>query len=419
MTSIATTLLSVAVFLPLALTSRTAAREVAASGGAAPVHVGGPAAGHDTQEVAGSRANYPEFSWDRVPCWVRVRKDIDFTAEETAHLATYPVIVFEKATGFRSHGDVETGTLFAAQAVKRVNPRAKTFFYWNAVIEYGNYRANEEFDRNADRWAFHKIGRKEVFKFKDLYSIFDLTNPAMQDWWVRTACQMAAHEAIDGIFIDAICKAGPITEGGPAKSYPIYDLNKYSQGYWEMASKLRNSLGRDTLVLGNAIRVSFPNYNMDHLRYMDGSYLERWSIPMGTWSYEDYVAAGIGAMQDALAQGKIVLFSCGPEAFGREGAGVFTRLKTRDERLAWMKDSIDYPLAVFLIVAERHAYFDWASGADAKSEIWRNEHYPQLHRALGAPLGRAQRDGYVYSRRFEHVDVTVDIRKKVAELRWR
>ncbi len=294
-----------------------------------------------------------------------MRKDVDYSAEEINHLATYPVIVFEKATGFRSHEDVETGTLIAAQAVKQVNPRAKTFFYWNVVIEYGNYQANEEFDRNANRWGFRKIGSDEVFKFKGKYSIFDLTNPAMQDWWVRTACRMAAHEAIDGIFIDAICKAGPITEGGPAQSYPIYDLNKHSQGYWEMANKLRSSLRRDTLVLGNAIRVSFPNYNMDHLRYMDGSYLERWSIPMGTWSYEDYVATGIGAMQDALAQGKIVLFSCGPEAYGRAGAEVFGRLKSTDERLEWMRENIDYPLAIFLIVAERHAYFDWAGGRDS------------------------------------------------------
>lgn len=40
-------------------------------------------------------------------------------------------------------------------------------------------------------------------------------------------------------------------------------------------------------------------------------------------------------------------------------------------------------------------------------------------RPLGAPLEPATRDGLVFTRRFEHVDVMVDLENKQAKLEWR
>lgn len=64
----------------------------------------------------------PEFSWATVPVWLRVRKSTAYSQDEIAQIARYPVVVFEKANGHMTYGDVESGTLAAAQAVKKISP---------------------------------------------------------------------------------------------------------------------------------------------------------------------------------------------------------------------------------------------------------------------------------------------------------
>jgi hypothetical protein len=33
-------------------------------------------------------------------------------------------------------------------------------------------------------------------------------------------------------------------------------------------------------------------------------------------------------------------------------------------------------------------------------------------------LGKAARDGYIYTRQYEHLDIRVDIKNKLAQLTW-
>lgn len=348
-----------------------------------------------------SNEKYPLFSGDRVPLWLRVRKKTAYSEQELAQIAKYPLVVFEKANGHETYGDVESGTLAAAKGVKKISPNTKVIFYFNAVIEYGNYRANEEFDRHAGTWALHKDGTG--FKFKDKYNLFDLAQASVRDWWVATAKGMVDHSEIDGVFIDAICKT---TGYGDA----------YASGYWEMANMLRRNLPQNKLLLGNAVRVAQPNWNLDHLKYLDGTYVERWAIPMNGETYEDYVAKSIEAMEKTVEQNKLLLFSAGPGAYGREG-----RIPGKGgpaEMRRWMREHISYPLAIFLIVAGEHSFFEWGDSPDALEGALENHDYPEYHKPLGKPLGKAQRDGYVYTRQYQHVDVQVDIKNKAADLRW-
>lgn len=345
---------------------------------------------------------YPRFSWDTVPLWLRVRKRTAYSHEELARIAEYPVVVFEKANGYETYGDVEAGTLAAAKGVKRINPETKAFFYFNAVIEYANYRANEEFNEHAREWAVRKDGN--IFRFKDKYNIFDLTNSSVREWWVRTASKVAEHPEIDGVFIDAICKV------------PGYG-ETYATGYWEMASMLRRSLVQDKLLLGNAVRVAYPNWNLHHLQYLDGTYVERWAIPMNGESYEAYLAKSIEAMMKTVEQRKMLLFSSGPGAFGRH-SGLLNDQED-DEMCRWMREHIRYPLAIFLIVAGEYSYFDWTVTPDALLGVLEHADYEEYQRPLGRPLAEARRDGYIYTRQYEHIDVWLDIKNKKAKLVWR
>ena len=55
---------------------------------------------------------------------------------------------------------------------------------------------------------------------------------------------------------------------------------------------------------------------------------------------------------------------------------------------------------------------------ECQSKVWLKR-FPQYDKPLGAPLGPATREGFVYKRRFEHVDVMVDLERKHATLEWR
>lgn len=76
----------------------------------------------------------PDFSWDHVPLYVHIRKDTAFSDDEIQYLATFPLITFEKATGHQDFGSVEAGTLKAARAVKKVNPKTKILYYRNVIV---------------------------------------------------------------------------------------------------------------------------------------------------------------------------------------------------------------------------------------------------------------------------------------------
>ena len=122
-------------------------------------------------------------------------------------------------------------------------------------------------------------------------------------------------------------------------------------------------------------------------------------------------------MEKTVAQGKILLFSAGPGAYGREESKAASQ-KTPKEMRQWMRENITYPLGVFLLVAGRHSYFEWTSTPDALLGALRDHESEEYHRPLGRPLGPAENDGHVYTRQYEHLDVRVDIRKKEAVLSW-
>jgi hypothetical protein len=362
---------------------------------------------------SGETALRPHFSWDTVPQWLIVRKATAFTEEETRILAAAPLVVFEKANGHRDAGNVEEGILRAARAVKAVNPKTVTLFYWNAVINYPEYRANDTFDQNMDAWALKKNGA--VFRFKNRYAIYNHLDRGLRDWWIATATGMASDPAIDGIMIDAICKTD-IAEDGRRSIYPDA---RYGEAYIATATRLKKELG-DKLMVGNAIRVSKPHFNMQHLEYLDGSYVERWAVPMGGRNFADYVTDGMRGMSQALADGKIILFNSDPEVMGR---GVYpSRAADYASREQWMKEHIRFPLAVFLMVAEEGAFFHWGTGPNVlpgpTMDIWRNDIYDELRRPLGKPIGPASVNGHTYTRQFEHVDVSLDVERREATFDW-
>ena len=83
-----------------------------------------------------------------------------------------------------------------------------------------------------------------------------------------------------------------------------------------------------------------------------------------------------------------------------------------------MKSRFNYQLAMFLICAEEHSYFDLKDGYDAKtSKTWMT-HRADYDRPLGAPKGPAVRNGYTYAREFAHASVRLDIENQTGVVVW-
>lgn len=359
----------------------------------------------------------PEFSWDRVPLYMHIRKVDAFTPEDLEYLASFPLITFEKTTGARTYGSTNAGTLEAAQAVKKLNPKAKTLFYRNVIVHYGGYSFDEELKTIEAPFLVNSKGENRLIR--DVLHAYDLSNPEVVDWWVKSASDMCADDAIDGLFLDGNIKGlshylGRITPNEEVRA-------AWSAGYDDMMQRTRDAMGPEKLMIANIIRVAyFPDGGLKFLNdYFDGSYLE--GFDMGD---AQHIARGIAAVQKAARSGKIIAMTLG---LGESAVGLHGIDDSRKDMadLSTLQKHIDFCIAMFLVCAEKHSYLYLHDGycADVRngrcvSKMWLKR-LPQYDRPLGPPRGPAKREGFVFTREFEHCSVRLDLESRAGELIWR
>ena len=362
-----------------------------------------------------ARDCYPEFSWDRIPLYMHIRKATSYTDEEIAFLARFPLITFEKANGYRDHGSVEAGTLAAARAVKKVNPKAKILYYRNVIVHYGGYAANKDLERIPG--AFLKDRHGNTTLVRNRLPAYDLSNPAVRAWWIRSCSTMAADPAIDGIFLDGNVKV--LEPGYLARQIGAAKKRQTMEGYHSMMKQLREAIGPNELMIANLLRARFENAGLEYLHYFDGSYLEGFFHPVGGVSYEDYVARGIDAMQKAARQGKIIAFTASLGTPGNTSVMSIDEGHATVGSDAQVRAALTYPLAVFLICAGKYSYFRVHEGYSANENRRWMRWFPEYDRPLGPPNGPATKDGFRYTRTFKHASVTLDIKNRTAGIHWR
>jgi len=373
-------------------------------------------ASRDAETTRGNRTrHYPRFSWDRIPLYMHVRKATSFTPKEIKFLARFPLITFEKANGYKTHGSVEVGTLVAARAVKKVNPEAKILYYRNVLVHYGGYQADKQLDRIPG--AFLKDSKGSVKLVRGRVRAYDLSDPKLREWWVLACRDMARNAAIDGILLDGNIKA--LEPGYLARQIGPATKKNVLAGYHLMMKQTREAIGPGKLMIANVIRARFKDAGLEYMHYFDGSYLEGFFHNVGRAGYEEYVAKGIAAMQKAARSGKIIAFTSGlrpPSNKSRmgidEGHG-----KVGSEAQA--RVALTYPLAVFLVAAEKYSYFRVHEGYSANENDRWMRWFPEYDKPLGPPAGPAVRKGATYTREFQHADVWLDIKKRQGKITWR
>ena len=365
-----------------------------------------------------SDSRLPEFSWDTLPLYIHIRKADAFTEEELKFLASFPLITLEKTTGVRSSGSTDRGTIDAAVAIKKLNPRAKVLFYRNVFVHYGAYSFDEKLKTIEKPFLVDKRG--ETHLVRGTNEAYDLSNPEVVDWWVDSATTVCSHRAIDGLFLDGNVK---VLTSYLASRLPAGKKAATIEGYHELIKRTRSRLQESDLMIANLIRARFPDSGLKYMNDFDGSYLEGFTHAIGDVTEADYVVKGIEATQKAARSGKIIAMSFGLGESAAAADGIDdTRAKL--DSLNGLDKRVDYLISLFLVCAERYSYLSLHDGyaADTRrgqclSRVWLKR-FPQYDKPLGPPRGPASRKGYVFSRRFEHATVTLDLEKRDAEIVW-
>lgn len=77
-------------------------------------------------------------------------------------------------------------------------------YYRNVIIHYGGYDADDQLQRLSNSILKGKNGNTALIRKR--LPAYDLSNPKVRDWWVKSCSEMTSDPAIDGVFLDGDVK---------------------------------------------------------------------------------------------------------------------------------------------------------------------------------------------------------------------
>jgi hypothetical protein len=358
--------------------------------------------------VLRAQNGFPDFSWDRVPLYAHLGINDGLTPEQAHFLADrFKLIAF---TGGVTKQSVEPNIAAAARAIKQRNAKAKVLFYWASDMPKAQWKlSNASFPEGGYLKA--KKGSKE-----DALQ-FDVRRADVRDWWSGVAGNAVHEYNCDGIFIDGL------TAGAPnqvwSRMFGAKQAAEMDQGVFAMLNQTREKIGPGKLIVFNPLHgydAKRPSLGEQYLPDTDGAMVDDFDRGAKiSQQSPEYMANTIETMRKAAKDGKIVIFKGWPQFTWRTDPDIMKKPHDEQHRLA--REQITFPLACFLIGAGRHSYFCYTWG-------WLREYgtfdwYPEFDRPLGPPKGEGRRDGWTYTREFEHAAVFVDLEKKTAKIDWK
>lgn len=357
---------------------------------------------------------YPPFSWDRVPLYIHFGKtSAPLTDDELRFVAERSNFVcLEKGHARNTLGSTEKGAAHDARRLKELNPDMKVLFYWNTFLNYELYDACDDIAKHPD-WVFRDKAGEPIYKTGKLEQ-YNLLNPEFRAWWASIAGDGVKKHGCDGIFMDAVNQAKrPLWM---TKGWGAGNESKLTDAVIDMMKRANKEMGEGTILLYNGHRSldrETTSTGDEYLDYADGFKFEHFGA-FHSRSKESMARDIAGAIRASKA-GKILTFKGwpDPEFFWNNA----DKMKLPADQLAReAREKITFSLACYLVSAGENAYFCYSWG-------YREQHgslvdYPELSRPLGPPLGDAKRDGWRYTREFQHVKVVVDLSTREASIKW-
>jgi len=384
----------------------------------------------DIYDEETDQSGFPaEYSWEKVPRWMNIRKNQAFKQSELKTIANKNAIV--KVASLAGKLTNEEGSVDTTEKLKILNQSLVTICYWNSMVYWGLYKAFEpELPESWLRWVY-KNGQWVLLtqgNAKNPRKFYNQDVPEMRKWWTDSAVSMVSEDSFDGIFIDKA--ADPRTEMTAG----------HRQMITELAEEIKK-IPKPRFYMGNALRQMALDGSRDRLKYMNGSYMENWawgvncnakSLANPNFGSEEYcmkenwdkntsdwqptferVTVSIQLAREALSKRKMILFTSGPWGCGHPCD--MTEQET--------KEKIGMPMAIFLMIAEPHAYLNYQHSALYSKDPtlqWQadSSNLPEFTNDLGEPRGPPIKIGNTFARSFEHLTVTVDLFNEIATLDW-
>lgn len=359
---------------------------------------------------------FPKFTWDRVPVYAHFGYDPNLTPEQYDFLARHFSLVTFAAGSVRQ--EVEKGIASGAAEIKKRNPSVKVLCYFAGDILHEPFTlSNESFPKDGfiEKPSVKKtIHPKTGKQHEQLRYYFDKTKPVTQEWWASIAERAVKEYGCDGVFADGLGSYGHNLVA-PEKEAAM------RAGIMTMCQLAHKKMGPKGIILFNPLH---GDENADLLPATDGAMIDNFDRTLfraddtTTAAPDakslDLMAEGIEAMSKAAKQGKIVIFKAWP-GFHQKDKELMKRPHEELAKLA--RERLTFPLASFLIAAGPNCYFQytWGWNADCGTFDW----HPEFDKPLGAPKADAKRDGFQYTREFEHASVFVDLKTKTAKIDWK
>jgi hypothetical protein len=353
-------------------------------------------------------SNFPEFSWDRVPRWAFIGGVPGSNA--AASMAKNIQIISVASI------DDEAQLITSSALLKSFNPKVKTLLYLNTYVNYDP--DNSTYNSNLwNKYTLDANGARVYENIRQFY-VYNHDYPEMSKWWVDTATRITARPEVDGVFVD---KAGSnfkyINDDGQFES-PLADSDRSYYNLWSQVVP-------GTLLIGNTLRNEREGGSRGFMQILSGSYLERWDLPYGSSPIAQTDAeakcVSIQLMREAALKGKILM-----PAFQDYLDNQYIRDELaagRDaELLQLMRQRVTLALAYYLIVAEKYSYFRYQADQNMTYPqfIWDpTDDIDELTRPLGPPLGPPVKNGFIYTRSFQYVDVWLNVETDEAVLTWK
>lgn len=317
-------------------------------------------------------------SWGATKLYGHAFANADFTNEEYSFIAkNFPLFAIEKRHAQRVYGKASTekATIATAKKLKKRNPETEVLLYWNCDLIYsGLYETKKNLHVEHPEWV-----RKSRFPIAAAPYSYNFAEQGARDFWVDTASEIINTPSIDGVFIDASSKAA---------------LNNQLEIVEELMDKLPG------LVIYNGFRYNPRTKGfyggLPTLEHADGVFVEAFMSASVT------NAERAEALLDELLKipkDKLLICNGLQDGFGSKGSHQFS-------------------FAAHLIVANAKTYYRYGVGHAFHTELMTYWH-EDFGKETGKPLGKATKEGRIYRRAFENVDVTLDLDNEQVTLDWK
>jgi hypothetical protein len=317
----------------------------------------------------------------------------DFSEPEYAFIAaTYPIFTVEKrhASGVYGNPSAPAGSprrfnsiaasVGTALKIKALNPAARVFMYWNAMLHYNMYECEEEVQPS---WLLKRGAQPQL--------VYNYSAAGFRAWWVSCAVDALRNSsgALDGLFIDAAPKLARLSDNA-VEAYALFG---------EMLAEVRrqrpaafvvfngNFLEPSGRVLANSTEL-LPHADAVYVESMANLATDRADDPARTIAFLNFVAASASAEARA-----------GKQFFAHGHLD-----PANAER------SFTFGLAIFLLVAPDPSTGWFLANDGYHVGQGALAAHPAYGLAYGAPLGPFSVNGDILSRVFVNAAVTVDLK---------